>query len=175
MLVLMAGMPGAGKSTLALALGRELGWPVLDKDTVKMALLEEEVWESTAGPASYYVPLALCRDLVAQQRLSVIFDSPAAYPNVVEQAQKIADAAGGPLKIIFCNTGREVRNQRLLSRTRRLSQMQNDPSTDGENLRRFVHLPPSTLKMEMERPFSELIAEVLAYIEATETEPKNSL
>lgn len=163
-LVLMAGMPGAGKSTLALALGRELGWPVLDKDTIKVALLEEEVPESIAGPASYYVPFALCRDLVVQQQLSVIFDSPAVYPNVVEQAQKIADAAGGRLKVIFCYADSNVRNQRLASRSRRLSQMQSDPSTDEENLRRFAHLPPGTLRLKMERPLHELVAEALAYI-----------
>jgi len=163
-LVLMAGMPGAGKSTLALALGRELGWPVLDKDTIKVALLEEEVPESIAGPASYYVPLALCRDLVGPQQLSVIFDSPAAYPNVVEQAQKITEAAGGLLKVVFCHAGSKVRNQRLSERPRRLSQMQSDPSTDEENLRRFTHLPLTALRLEMERPLSELVAEALAYI-----------
>ncbi len=162
--VLMAGMPGAGKSTLALGLGRELGWPVLDKDTIKVALLEEEVPESTAGPASYYVPLALCRDLVGQQQLSVIFDSPAAYPNVVEQAQKIADAADGQLKVIFCQAGSNLRNQRLSERPRRLSQMQSDTSTDEEDLRRFVHLPPMMLRLEMEHPLHELVAEALAYI-----------
>ncbi len=164
--VLMAGMPGAGKSTLALALGRELGWPVLDKDTIKVALLEEKVPESIAGPASYYVPLAICRDLVAQQQLSVIFDSPAAYPNVVEQAQKIADTAGGLLKVIFCHADSKVRKQRLSKRPRRLSQMQTDPSTDEENLRRFAHLPPLTLRMEMERPLSELVTKALAYIDS---------
>jgi predicted kinase len=160
----MAGMPGAGKSTLALALGRELGWPVLDKDTIKVALLEEEVPENIAGPASYYVPLALCRDLVVQQKLSVIFDSPAAYPNVVEQAQQITQAAGGQLKVIFCHAHVGVRNQRLAARARRLSQMQSDPSTDEENLRRFLHLPPTTLRLEMERSLHELVAEALAYI-----------
>lgn len=160
----MAGMPGAGKSTLALALGWELGWPVLDKDTIKVALLEERVPESTAGPASYSVPLALCRDLMAQQQLSVIFDSPAAYPNVVEQAQKIADAAGGQLKVIFCHAGSEVRNQRLSERPRRLSQMQSDPSADEENLRRFTHLPLETLRPDMESPLSELVTEAAAYL-----------
>jgi predicted kinase len=160
----MAGMPGVGKSTLGLALGRELGWPVLDKDTVKVALLEEEVPESIAGPASYYVPLALCRDLVVQQQLSVIFDSPAAYPNVVEQAQKITDAAGGQLKVILCHADSKVRNQRLSERPRRLSQMQSDPSTDEENLRRFAHLPPTTLRLEMECSLHELVAEALSYI-----------
>lgn len=160
----MAGMPGAGKSTLALALGRELGWPVLDKDTIKVALLEEEVPKDITGPASYHVPLALCRDLMAQQQLSVIFDSPAAYPNVVEQAQKITEAAGGSLKVIFCYARVGVRNQRLALRTRRLSQMGNDPATDEESLRRFVHLPTTTLRLEMERPLLELVAEALAYM-----------
>ncbi len=166
----MAGMPGAGKSTLALALGRELGWPVLDKDTVKAALLEEAVPESTAGPASYYVPFALCRDFVAQQQLSVIFDSPAAYPNVIEEAQEITDAANGALKVIFCYAQVGVRNQRLAARTRRLSQMGNDPATDEESLRRFKHLPPTTLRLEMERPLSDLVVETLAFIEASEAE-----
>ncbi len=169
-LVLMAGMPGAGKSTLALALGQELGWPVLDKDTVKAALLEEAVPETTAGPASYYVPLAFCRDLVVQQQLSVIFDSPAAYPNVVEQAQKIVDTASGQLKVIFCYADSKVRNQRLSARIRRLPQMQTDPSTDEENVRRFMHLPPTTLRLEMERPLLELVSDALAYIETAGTE-----
>ncbi len=41
-LLLMAGHPGAGKSTLALAIGCALGWPVLDKDTLKSTLLQSE-------------------------------------------------------------------------------------------------------------------------------------
>ncbi len=160
----MAGMPGAGKSTLALALGWQLGWPILDKDTVKVALLKEAVPENMAGPASYYLPLALCRDFVGEQRLSVIFDSPAAYPNVVEQAQKITEAAGGALRVIFCHAPVQARNQRLAVRERRLSQMANDPATDEESLRRFAHLPSVTLRLDMERPLSELVAEALAFI-----------
>ncbi len=163
-LVLMAGLPGAGKTTLAMALGKELGWPVLDKDTVKTALLEAAVSEAVAGPASYFVPLALCRDLVAGQQLSVIFDSPAAYPTVVEQAQQIVEAVGGTLKIVFCQAQSSLRNQRLAQRTRRLSQVESDPTTDTEGFARFAHLPPERLDVFMERPIAELTAEALEYL-----------
>lgn len=163
-LVLMAGLPGAGKTTLASALGQELGWPVLDKDTVKTALLEAAVPEAVAGPASYSVPLALCRDLVVGQRLSVIFDSPAAYPTVIQQAQQIAEEASGTLKVICCQARSTLRNQRLTQRSRRLSQMESDPTTDAEAQVRFAHLPPERLDVLMERPLSELTAEALAYI-----------
>ncbi len=160
----MAGLPGVGKTTLALALGRELGWPVLDKDTVKTALLEMAVPEQIAGPASYALPLALCRDLVVQQRLSVIFDSPAGYPSSIEDARQIAEASGGVLKIIYCQAGSSLRNQRLAQRSHRLSQMVNDPTTDAEGWTRFAHLPLERLDLHMEQPLSVLMADALAYI-----------
>jgi predicted kinase len=160
----MAGLPGAGKTTLALALGKALGWPVLDKDTVKTTLLEAAVPEAVAGPASYLLPLALCRDLVVQQRLSVIFDSPAAYPANIAQAQQIAEASGGTLKIIFCQAGSVLRNQRLARRPRRLSQTDRDPTSDADGAARFAHLPPERLELLMDRPFAELTAEALEYL-----------
>ncbi len=166
-LVLMAGLPGAGKTTLALAIGKELGWPVLDKDTVKTTLLEAAVPEAVAGPASYLLPLALCRDLVVQQRLSVIFDSPALYPANIAQAQGIAAASGGTLKVIYCQADSVLRNQRLAQRPRRLSQMVSDPTSDAEGLARFAHLPPERLDLLMDRPLAELTADALAYIRGT--------
>lgn len=163
-LVLMAGLPGAGKTTLALALGQALGWPVLDKDTVKTTLLEMAVPEDTAGPASYLLPLALCRDLVVGQRLSVIFDSPAAYPANIAQAQGIAEASGGTLKVIYCRADSVLRNQRLARRPRRLSQMASDPISDAEGLARFAHLPPERLVLLMNRPLAGLTADALEYL-----------
>src|SRR5579884_3196748 len=58
-LVLMAGAPGAGKTTLALAVGRALGWPVVDKDTLKSVLLTAAIANEVAGATSYRLLYAL--------------------------------------------------------------------------------------------------------------------
>ena len=96
------GCPGSGKTTLALALSHALGWPMLDKDTLKSVLLTCGIAEALAGPASYEVLLSLGRDLLVEQRLSVILDSPAGYPSVVERAQAIALDGGARLSVILC-------------------------------------------------------------------------
>jgi predicted kinase len=71
-LVLMAGMPGAGKTALAVGIGQALGWPVIDKDSLKSPLLAAGVAEEVAGSVSYALLLELGWDLLARQRLSVI-------------------------------------------------------------------------------------------------------
>jgi predicted kinase len=53
MLVLMAGVTGTGKSTLAGALGSSLGWPVVDKDIANSSMLVVGISASVAAPLAY--------------------------------------------------------------------------------------------------------------------------
>lgn len=65
--VVLAGMPGAGKTTLGIALSRELGIPMLDKDTLKHTLLAMDIPEAVAAPTAYELLFAIARDLVVVQ------------------------------------------------------------------------------------------------------------
>ncbi len=51
-LIAMKGMAGCGKSTLARALSRELGWPLIDKDDIKDLL---DGHAQASGPLSYAI------------------------------------------------------------------------------------------------------------------------
>jgi predicted kinase len=163
-LVLMAGPPGAGKSTLAIAVGEALRWPVIDKDTLKSALLVVGISEEYAGPASYDLLLEVGRDLLSQ-RFSVILDSPATRPVVVERATELARAAGATLRIVLCLADRELRVRRLSARVARPSQWVVDASAIEDGQREWVgHLPPQTLVVRTTRPVAEQAIEVIAFL-----------
>jgi predicted kinase len=159
----MAGLSGTGKSTLALALGRSLGWPVLDKDSIKAPLLELGADEELAGAASYVVLYELARDLV-RQGFSVILDTPASQPRLMQAAEELAVESGGKLRVILCTTDIPTRQQRMASRLRRVSQPLGPGLKAGDGRVTYDHLPRDTLFVNTAVPVEELISAVRKYV-----------
>lgn len=171
-LVLMAGPPGAGKTTLALAVSRALGWPVVDKDTLKSSMLAAGVPEEIAGRASYDLMFDIGRDLLLRQGLSVILDSPAGYPQVIDRAEGLAREAGAELRCVLCLADHAVRSKRLAARTARPSQWTVDTviPDDGSSLW-IPLLPPPALYVRVEGPLEVSVQEVLEYVRGSASRP----
>jgi predicted kinase len=163
-LVLVVGMPGAGKSTLAAEISRALGWPTIDKDTLKSTLLEEGITNEVAGSVAYQLMYALGRDLLVHQRISVIFDSPDPYLHKIDELVREVQV---DLKIILCLAEREVRNQRVAERAGKLSQPVWISTTEGDGRQRYTHFPPDTLMVQTTQPLEEIVKQALDYLQST--------
>lgn len=83
MLIVMAGLPGTGKSAVAEALGRELGAPVVSVDPIEAALWRAGVTrDQPTGLAAYLVAETVAEGVLALGR-TVIVDA----VNAVEPAR----------------------------------------------------------------------------------------
>jgi predicted kinase len=105
-LVIVAGAPGAGKTTLAHELGRALALPVITKDDVKEALAEpfatgDREWSKQLGAAAYSVYFVVAERILAAGQ-GLVLDSNFRRGISEEPLRKLANLA--PTVVIVCRT-----------------------------------------------------------------------
>lgn len=175
----MSGIPGAGKTTIAKAVGTATGAVIIDHDITKSALLDANVPVDLAGIGSYQVLGALAQHLLAQGH-SVIHDSPCRYQNLLDRGQRLAAEFNATYLYIECIVANLAEiDRRLRTRSRHRSQLASvfSKPTAGsgktafgeevfrnwmENMKR-----PETghLQLDMSRSINVCVADALAYVE----------
>lgn len=161
MLLLVAGPPGVGKTTLAFSVGRELGWIVLDKDTLKSCLLNLQTPEAIAGPASYELLLDIGRDALSMGQ-SIILDCPAHHRSFLDRCAVLAKDTGAEFRIFLCLLDRERRVRRMKTRSVRPSQwtmLDESRETDPDEWIEFF--PDHALVMWLDRPIATVTAQAI--------------
>ncbi|GLI25977.1 kinase [Agromyces rhizosphaerae] len=120
-LIAMAGLPGAGKSTIAEVLGGRLGAPVVSVDPIESAILRAGIAaEQPTGLAAYLVAETIAEGVLASGR-TVIVDAVNAVESARLQWRDLAVRCGVQLRVIevVCSD-EELHRDRLVSRTRNL-------------------------------------------------------
>jgi len=165
-LLQMAGEPGTGKSTLARAIGRSTGAVVLDKDYVKAPLLDGGLSEDPAGGLAYDVFFAIAASVLDQGH-SIVLDSPAFFPGVLDRGQKLARKTKTPYRIIECSCDQRAQEARLKSRRPLSSQLASMDAVRATMQRPgIVALEAPHLSVDTTRPEFECLKLALSYLVA---------
>jgi predicted kinase len=128
-LIVLSGMPGTGKSTLAEAFSRRTGAPIFSVDPIESAMLDAGMRRSfDTGLAAYLVAQAL-----ADNRLRLGHDAIVDAVNCVRYSKRmwsrLAARHRAKLRIVECVCSDEVLHRRRLTRRRRgLSAKLREPS-----------------------------------------------
>jgi len=170
-LVVMAGLPGSGKTTLAQALGKHLGWTVIHADTLKYTLVAAGLSKENAAYIAYDALFALARDILVSQTQPVILDSSARYPFVVKRAADLVDQAQARLKVIHCVVSKDRRYHRLTTRAERPLHPSSKAFTgDTQEQHIYQHLPITTLHIDTGSSLEECVSKARIYVLAEESE-----
>lgn len=173
MLIAMAGLPGAGKSTVAEIIGHRRGFPVLSVDPIESAILSAGIdSDQPTGLAAYLVAEAMAEAALANG-LTIIIDAVNAVDPAREQWVELAEKYREPLKFIevFCSDS-EVHRERLESRDKNLAHLP-DPTWHQveQSLDEYAEWSgPSAavprVTIDSIRPLGEMVEDALAFLDA---------
>lgn len=138
-LVLMAGLPGVGKTTLAKKIEKKLQYTLIEKDAIKDELLKI-LNEDQAGREAFDQAFALVKENLDNGK-SVILDSSALIPFVLDQAMSLSHDLDVSMKIILCTIDEPIRKHRLYTRHERPSQRRCREVGQAELQRLLPELP----------------------------------
>lgn len=116
-LVVFAGLPGVGKSTLAARVGVALSAPVLPVDPIERALAEHGVFGDTAGLISYG-SIARLAEVQLGNGLPAIVDAVNPVASARGIWRELAERAGVPLRVVEVCCGDEAEHRRRVEQHR---------------------------------------------------------
>jgi predicted kinase len=166
-LIAMMGLPGAGKSTLALPLARALDAWIVSRDTIRLAMFDPCEFTDTEKHAAFQGVLSAIQANCELGRISVVDGMPFSRVGEYETAARTVSQCGRIALPILLNIAPEVAAARIVAQTEdgrapaddRTSELPEDVS------RRFRSPPPGALLLDAERPPEHLLRSALEWID----------
>lgn len=167
--IIICGLPGSGKTTLAQALSKELNMACLHKDILKeslYSLLDMKTFEDSQK--SSHLSMALLFELaerMIRNNIDIMLEAPFMVENDYEIFKKWIDEHSANLIHIICTISDEEKVKRFDTRPRHPAHHDHERdmsvySNDKEAV--YEKLPGKKMKIETTRPVEELVEEIIA-------------
>lgn len=172
-LIVFSGLPGAGKSALAEAVGQKLGIPVFAKDWLEATLLRAELApanpEKPLGSAGYQL-LTMLAERQLRLGQSVILDSVASTQSIRSTWRALARQFGADWRVIevLCSD-KVLHRARLATRQRQIPCWHELEWAEVEHVKSyFAAWAEPHLSLDTLASFDQNLVQALAYCELGE-------
>ena len=178
-LVLVGGLPGTGKTTVATAVGGQLGAAVLRSDEVRKELagldrltaapapLDEGLYDPSMTAATYAELLCRARGLLGQGQ-TVVLDASWRHPSWREEARRLARDTSSDLVELRCVAPLEVAVERVARRRARGG----DPSDASPEVARALAAEEqgwtSATDLDTSQPRAAVVRDAMAVIDGVD-------
>jgi predicted kinase len=164
-LIIVCGLPGTGKTTLAKALSKKLGIFCLHKDSLKESLYDSMKMSSLEDSKKLGYPTVKAVLDLAEQNIAhgidVILESPFNFPDVGKIFRKWKKKYNLSLFSVILHIDEDERRQRFLERERHRSHHDNKRKLDYEEMKfSYDHMPEKKIFLTTNKLVEELVEEV---------------
>jgi predicted kinase len=115
MLIVVSGLPGTGKSTLADALGRQRKAAVLSVDPIESAIVRAGVTQAFESGLAAYLVVEAVADALLNARLDVVVDAVSSVEPARDMWRGLAHRHGVRMAVIVCSLADEALHARRLA------------------------------------------------------------
>jgi predicted kinase len=164
-LIVVSGLPGTGKSTLAGAIGAALTGPVLSVDPIEGAIAAAGIPRSfETGLAAYLVAEELA-DAFLAAGLTVVIDAVSGVEPARKLWRDLAARRGAALRVIVCEAlDRDLIAARLTGRQRDTRLVEPTATELAARRAEWADWPEPHLRLDTGLPAQALLAKALAWL-----------
>lgn len=155
--VLLAGLPGAGKSRVARALARESGWTRIDRDTLRAELFPRPSGSAEEKEAANRAVLAALAGTLAAGRSGVIDGMTFAGVSQRFEFRREIAAAGGCCRFVLLECPPEVAARRIAGDGAPHPAVDRTPALVFEVARRFRPPDDDWFAVDATQPFDSVL------------------
>jgi len=163
--IVVSGLPGCGKSTLAEGLAKKLSLPIFSVDPIESAVIQSGFKRGfETGLAAYLVAEALAAEQLKLD-ISVIIDAVNPVQEARDMWKQLAGAHAAALTFIECTLDRQIHRQRIEARVRNIEGIPEVTWQDVENRRgEYLEWHEERLILDTANPFENNLQQALKYL-----------